>query len=170
MVTCIRTGTTIDYVGFERERHADRYLKPPEEMERLFPRYPEALARTMKIVARCRFSLEELIYQYPEEAIVSGKTAQESLEHYVCEFIPHRDPEGLPRKVLKVVRHERELIRSQNGLHSCRLAARLVPTGEAATSHDSDDACGHSRDICRQWRYCDLTARRPAAFLRWETH
>ncbi|MGM4986603.1 error-prone DNA polymerase [Rhizobium sp. 11_C7_N12_5] len=112
VVTCIRTGTTIDDVGFERERHADRYLKPPEEMERLFPRYPEALARTMEVVARCRFSLEELTYQYPEEAIVPGKTAQESLEHYVREFMPHRYPEGLPQKVLKVVRHELNLIRA----------------------------------------------------------
>jgi error-prone DNA polymerase len=59
IVTCIRTGTTIDDVGFERERHADRYLKPPGEMERLFPRYPEALARTMEIVHRCKFSLED---------------------------------------------------------------------------------------------------------------
>lgn len=60
IVTCIRTRTTIDEVGFERERHADRYLKPPEEMERLFPRYREALARTVEIVARAKFSLEEL--------------------------------------------------------------------------------------------------------------
>lgn len=72
VVTCIRTRTTIDDVGFERERHADRFLKPPEEMQRLFPRYPEALARTMEIADRCRFSLEELTYQYPEEAIVPG--------------------------------------------------------------------------------------------------
>nr|WP_262529723.1 PHP domain-containing protein [Agrobacterium tumefaciens] len=67
IVTCIRTRTTIDEVGFERERHADRYLKPPEEMQRLFPRYRQALARTMEIVRRCTFSLEELTYQYPEE-------------------------------------------------------------------------------------------------------
>ncbi len=58
------TTTTIDDVGFERERHADRYLKPPEEMERLFPQYREALARTLEIVRRCKFSLEELTYQY----------------------------------------------------------------------------------------------------------
>ncbi len=47
VLTCIRTGTTIDDVGFERERHADRYLKPPDEMARLFPLYPEALKRTL---------------------------------------------------------------------------------------------------------------------------
>lgn len=111
VVTCIRNNTTIDAVGFERERHADRYLKPPEEMERLFPAYPEALARTMEIVERCKFSLEELTYQYPEEAIVRGMDAQQSLEHYVRECIPNRYPEGLPQKVLRAVKHELELIK-----------------------------------------------------------
>ena len=38
VVTCIRHNTTIDELGFRRERHADRYLKPPEGMARLFPR------------------------------------------------------------------------------------------------------------------------------------
>ncbi|WP_349963315.1 error-prone DNA polymerase [Rhizobium sp. ZPR3] len=114
IVTCIRNTSTIDDIGFERERHADRYLKPPQEMARLFPRYPEALARTLEIVERCRFSLEELTYQYPEEAIVPGKNAQESLEHYVWKCIPNRYPEGLPPSVLKVVRHELDLIRTMN--------------------------------------------------------
>lgn len=110
IVTCIRHNTTIDTVGFERERHADRYLKPPEEMERLFPRYIDALRRTMEIVDRCKFSLEELTYQYPEEAIVPGKTAQESLEHYVWQCVPDRYPEGLPPKTLQIIRHELDLI------------------------------------------------------------
>ncbi|MGO8048301.1 DNA polymerase III subunit alpha, partial [Rhizobium johnstonii] len=90
MMSCNCTRTTIDEVGFERERHADRYLKPPEEMERLFPRYRQALARTMEIVRRCTFSLEELTYQYQEEAIVPGKDAQASLENYVWECAPAR--------------------------------------------------------------------------------
>ncbi|MBY3266629.1 error-prone DNA polymerase [Rhizobium laguerreae] len=112
IVTCIRTRTTIDDVGFERERHADRYLKPPEEMERLFPQYRQALARTTEIVRRCTFSLEELTYQYPQEAIVPGKDAQASLEHYVWQCVPDRYPEGLPPDVLKIVRHELDLIRT----------------------------------------------------------
>ncbi len=111
VVTCIRNRTTIDEVGFERERHADRYLKPPEEMARLFPRYKEALARTMEIVNRCRFSLDELTYQYPLEAIVEGMDAQQSLEHYVRECLPNRYPEGVPQKVVKAIRHELDLIK-----------------------------------------------------------
>ena len=76
VVTCIRHGCTIDDAGFRRERHADRYLKPPAEMHRLFSRYPEALARTVEIAERCRFSLDELTYQYPEEILLPGLTAQ----------------------------------------------------------------------------------------------
>ena len=62
-------------LGVRRERHADRYLKPPEEMHRLFARYPEALARTLEIAERCRFSLDELAYQYPEERDDPGADA-----------------------------------------------------------------------------------------------
>ncbi len=114
IVTCIREGTTIDTVGFDRERFADRYLKPAEEMERLFPRYPEALARTMEIVEQCRFSLEELTYEYPEEALIGGMDAQQSLEQSVRDCIPIRYPEGLPQKVLRSVRHELDLIREMD--------------------------------------------------------
>jgi error-prone DNA polymerase len=60
VVTCIRHNTTIDAIGFRRERHADRYIKSPEEMARLFARYPEALARTAEIAQRCTFNLDEL--------------------------------------------------------------------------------------------------------------
>ena len=57
VVTCIREGCTIDNAGFRRERFADRFLKPPAEMARLFERHPEAVARTIEIAERCTFSL-----------------------------------------------------------------------------------------------------------------
>src|ERR1700688_3046527 len=79
VVTCVRHNVTIDEAGFRRERHADRYLKPPEEMARLFSRYPEVLARAIEIAERCRFSLDELAYQYPEEATMPGLTPQQAL-------------------------------------------------------------------------------------------
>jgi error-prone DNA polymerase len=101
---------TIDEAGFRRERHADRYLKPPEEMARLFSRYPEALARTVDIVARCRFSLDELAYQYPEEATMPGLTPQQALERLTWEGGTERYPEGVPDKVTVILRHELRLI------------------------------------------------------------
>jgi error-prone DNA polymerase len=114
VVTCIRTRTTIDDVGFDRERHADRFLKAPEEMHRLFSEYPEALARSREIVERCKFDLKELQYQYPEEAIVPGLDPQQSLVKFVWEGAAVRYPEGVPDKVRKSLRDELELIRLMN--------------------------------------------------------
>jgi len=74
------------------ERHADRYLKPPGEMARLFGRYPEALARTVEIARACRFSLDELAYQYPEEATMPGLTPQQALEKLTFEGAAERYP------------------------------------------------------------------------------
>ncbi len=110
VVTCIRHGCTIDDAGFRRERYADRYLKPPEEMHRLFQRYPEALARTTEIAARCTFSLDELSYQYPEEALIPGLTAQQALAKLTWEGAEQRYLDGIPPEVISTLKHELNLI------------------------------------------------------------
>ncbi|WP_024921355.1 MULTISPECIES: error-prone DNA polymerase [unclassified Afipia] len=110
VVTCIRHNVTIDDAGFCRERHADRYFKPSDEMARLFARYPEALARTAEIADRCRFSLDELAYQYPEERSLPGLTPQQALEKLTWEGAAERYPEGLPEKVRASLAHELRLI------------------------------------------------------------
>ena len=110
VVTCVRHNCTIDDAGFRRERHADRYLKPPDEMARLFGRYPEALPRTVEIAARCRFSLDELAYQYPLEATMPGLTPQQALEKLTWEGAAARYPEGVPGKVVAILTHELRLI------------------------------------------------------------
>ncbi|MFF2321935.1 error-prone DNA polymerase [Agrobacterium sp. NPDC058088] len=110
VVTCIRHNCTIDEAGFRRERHADRYMKPPEEMHRLFARYPEALSRSLEIAKRCKFSLKELVYQYPEERSLPGLTAQQALEKMVWEAVSKRYPHGAPEKVEKALHHELGLI------------------------------------------------------------
>jgi error-prone DNA polymerase len=80
VMTCIREGVTIDRAGFLRERHADRHLKAPEEMARLFARHPDAVARSLEIIDRCRFRLSELRYQYPDEIGGAGQTPQGRLD------------------------------------------------------------------------------------------
>jgi error-prone DNA polymerase len=110
VVTCIRHNCTIDDAGFRRERHADRYLKPPDEMARLFSRYPEALVHTIDIAACCRFSLDELAYQYPEEATMPGLTPQQALETLTWEGATTRYPEGVPDKVAAILTHELRLV------------------------------------------------------------
>jgi error-prone DNA polymerase len=100
VVTCIREKCTIDQLGYRRERFADRHLKGAAEMERLFARYlgdARPVARSVEVAERCRFSLEELAYQYPEEAI-PGETPQQTLEKVTRAALPTRYPGGVPEK------------------------------------------------------------------------
>ncbi len=110
VVTCIRDRTKIDDLGFKRERHADRYLKAPDEMARLFKLWPEAVARSGEIADRCRFNLDELAYQYPHEVCIPGLTPQQALEKLTWEGATDRYPEGVPEHVEKTLRHELGLI------------------------------------------------------------
>ena len=109
VVTCIREGCTIDDAGFRRERFAERHLQPPEEMARLFGAFPEAVARTLHIADRCRFSLGELRYQYPHEA-EPERTAQQILEDLTWQGAAYKFPGGVPDKVAAQLRHELSLI------------------------------------------------------------
>ena len=110
VVTCIRHNVTIDELGHRRERHADRYLKPPEEMQRLFARYPEAIARSIEIMERCTFNLNELAYQYPEERVDCSLSPQQTLEKLTWEGAEWRYPEGLPEETRATLEHELRLI------------------------------------------------------------
>lgn len=110
VATCIRNRCTIDELGHRRERHADRYLKPPDEMARLFPRNGDALRRTVQFMKRCRFSLDELAYQYPDETRGDGMTAQATLEELTGRAAAERFPEGVPAEVTATLAHELQLI------------------------------------------------------------
>jgi DNA polymerase III alpha subunit len=110
VVTCIRLHTTIDNAGFLKERHADRFLKAPDEILRLFPRYQDAVRRTCEIAERCRFSLDQLTYTYPTELLEDGLNAQERLEKLTWGGAARRYPEGLPDNVATQLRHELNLI------------------------------------------------------------
>ncbi len=114
VVTCIRHNCTIDDAGFRRERHADRYLKAPGEMARLFQAYPQAVARTREILARCTFSLDELSYQYPDERNHPDVPPQVTLEKFVQAGAVEHYPKGVPPKVVKQIRKELDLIERLN--------------------------------------------------------
>ncbi|WP_291619682.1 error-prone DNA polymerase, partial [Bradyrhizobium sp.] len=80
VLTCIREKTTIAAIGRKLEANAERFLKTPHEMARLFRDFPEAIAQTMRFADKIDFSLDQLKYQYPDEPVPPGKTAQGHLE------------------------------------------------------------------------------------------
>jgi error-prone DNA polymerase len=112
VLTCIRDGCTIDEAGYRLFANAERHLKSPAEMARLFARWPEALARTVEIAQRCRFSLDELRYEYPDELTSEGRTPQQELEMLTAAGAQWRYPGGVPDKVATALAHELALIGS----------------------------------------------------------
>ena len=114
VLACIRHRTTIDQAGFRLAAHAERHLKAPAEMARLFREHPQALANTLEIPARCPFSLDELRYEYPAEILVDGETAQQSLTRLTREGAAHRYPQGVPPAVEAAIVKELGLIDELN--------------------------------------------------------
>jgi error-prone DNA polymerase len=110
IVTCIREHCTLAEAGFRLEANAERHLKPPEVMAQLFAEWPEALEATIEIADRCRFSLDELRYEYPEEIITPGMSAFEDLKARTLEGAKTRYPKGVFEAVLKQIDHELKLI------------------------------------------------------------
>lgn len=109
VLTCIREGCTLADAGTRLFANAERHLKPPAEMARLFADRPEALAATLDILNRCRFSLDELRYEYPDES-ADGRTPQEELEHRVQQGARERYGEDVPEKVARQLRHELRIV------------------------------------------------------------
>jgi len=94
VVTCIREGVTLEWAGLRLDQNAERYLKPPAEMSRLFVDAPQAVAETQDVLARVAFDLGDLKYNYPEEPIPPGKTPQGWLEYLVERNLGQKYPDG----------------------------------------------------------------------------
>jgi len=109
VVTAIREHVTIMSAGFLIQKNAERHLKGPSEMARLFSDHPEAIANTGRFFKRLSFSLDELSHQYPDEN-ATGKTPAESLRRLVAEGAVERYPAGVPEKVKRQIAYELELI------------------------------------------------------------
>ena len=110
VVTCIREHATLDTAGRLLEANAERHLKSPEEMTALFRRAPEAIAETIRFAERIRFSLDQLQYNYPDEPVPKGKTAQQHLIDLTWEGAARRYPGGIPDPLRATLEKELALI------------------------------------------------------------
>jgi len=117
VLTCIREKTTIDAIGKRLEANAERHLKPAHEMARLFRDVPEAIAETMRFAGRVHFSLAQLKYQYPDEPVPPGKTAQRHLEDLTWAGAHKKFPVRISPKTKKVLHKELRLIRKLKYAH-----------------------------------------------------
>ncbi|HEY0290963.1 MAG TPA: error-prone DNA polymerase [Hansschlegelia sp.] len=111
VLTCIREGVTIETAGRLLEANAERHLKPPEEMTRLFRDAPEAIMETQNLLVRVDFSLAELKYDYPDEPVPPGWEAQGWLVEQTWRRAAIRYPDGVPAKVEALLHEELALIK-----------------------------------------------------------
>ena len=103
--------TTVDALGYAAEANAERHLKPPAEMARLFAGHPEALANSLAALeASGGFSLDQLRYEYPDEVLEPGRSPQETLADRVAAAQAARWPGGTPPDIAERIAHELRLI------------------------------------------------------------
>jgi len=114
VLTCVREKCTIEEAGFRLHQNAERYMKPVDEMKRLFRRYPEAIQNTLVISEACTFSLDELKYVYPEEINKSGRPPLEELEYLTWKGAHAFYGEVIPEKVVNMVRYEMEFVKKMD--------------------------------------------------------
>ena len=114
VLTAIRLGVSVDQAGTQLEANAERYLKSPAEMTRLFARALEAIAETARFLNQIAFDLSQLKYEYPNEPVPSGWAPQDWLEHLVRSEAERRHPDGLPPKWVRALDEEFTLVRQKN--------------------------------------------------------
>jgi error-prone DNA polymerase len=110
VVTCVREKTTLAAAGFRLAANAERHLKPPTEMARLFAGYPDAVAETLRVAKRIEFDLGELKYYYPEESIGGHGTPDQALAYFAFEGAKERYPGAIPDDVQAKLEKELAII------------------------------------------------------------
>ena len=112
VLACIREGATLEAAGRLTQANAERHLKAPDEMARLFAEAPQAVAETMRFLDGLKFSLDELSHCYPEELREGYATAQAALEAFAWVGARKRYPDGIPQRTREALTHELTLIAS----------------------------------------------------------
>ena len=127
VLACVREGCTVADAGYRLEANAERHLKPPAEMARLFADHPEAVARTMEVAESCDFCLGQLRYEYPEEPVPPGRAAQDHLEEKTWHRAERwRYPGGIPEAVRETLATELAFIRAQDFAHYFLTISQIV--------------------------------------------
>lgn len=114
VLTCTREKCTIYNAGYRLWQNAERHLKTPKEMYRLFRHYPDALMRIQEITEACQFSLSSLKYVYPEEITTGGRSPQEELEMLAWQGAREKFNNNIPDKVKESLDFELEFMQRKN--------------------------------------------------------
>ncbi|HEV2424158.1 MAG TPA: error-prone DNA polymerase [Terriglobia bacterium] len=107
--TALRHYRTLDTAGRLLDSNAERHLKSPQEMMRLFADVPEAIANTRELSARLDFTLQDLGYQFPQYPVPEGETQNTFLRWLAYEGMIGRYGDGNER-ARRQIEHELKVI------------------------------------------------------------
>jgi len=108
VLTAIRHGIPVAECGYRLHGNGERYLRSRRALGALFE--PSLLEESVRIAARCSFSLGELRYEYPEEIVPTGETPTTWLRALTLRGLAKRYPAGAPPRVMALVERELQLI------------------------------------------------------------
>jgi error-prone DNA polymerase len=109
-LAAVRHGATVEAVRGRLLSNGERHLHERWRIGERFARLPGVVERSVEIAAECRFSLDELRYDYPDAIVPAGTTAREHLAHLAWKGACKRYPDGIPEKVRSLVEHELALV------------------------------------------------------------
>jgi len=157
VVTCIREHLTLETAGWQLAANAERHLKPASEMARLFREHPQAIAETQRFIEHIEFSLDQLKYNYPEETVGNGETAQQTLERLTWEGAAKRFPHGVPDSIKRTIWTELSLIgykgyaayflTVQDIVHHARYALKILCQGRGSAANSAVCFCLHITEV-----------------------
>ncbi|MBL0124042.1 MAG: error-prone DNA polymerase [Betaproteobacteria bacterium] len=108
VLTAVRLKKPVAELGTALNVHAENYLKPISHLARRYS--PAMIAQTLIIAAHCKFTLDELRYEYPREVIPVDETPAAYLRRLTVEGGARRYPQGMPDNVSALVEHELTII------------------------------------------------------------
>jgi error-prone DNA polymerase len=112
VITAVRLGKPVAECGQELQGNAERQMRQRVRLAEVHA--PELLSNTLEVKGRCKFSIEEIKYDYPRETVPEGMTPTQGLRHLTMEGAATRYPDGVPGKVTRLLEKELKLIEECN--------------------------------------------------------
>ncbi|HEY0660731.1 MAG TPA: error-prone DNA polymerase [Lysobacter sp.] len=107
-MTAIRHHVTLAEAGHALFPNGERHLRTRLALSAIYP--TGLLAESARVAERCRFTLEELRYEYPHELVPEGHDAHSYLRELTEQGACERWPDGTPADVRELIEKELGII------------------------------------------------------------
>ena len=108
VLTAIRLHTNVHELSGRQAINGEGHLRSANKLKSLYKQ--SYLDETINIANQCNFSMSELRYEYPKDLVPDGWNAYDYLSSKIDEGAALRYPQGVPKTVQELIKHELEII------------------------------------------------------------